>query len=136
MFTTRAVEPDINAVQAAYQRFKDLTPEGDWKLMSHMGQMIVAGTFGRAGNPDSARKLLIAARPTSAVDPQGALAGFEAFIWTLLGTPQDTTEAINVLTRFISANPQHRAGYANTRSWWWEGLKTDPRFIKLVGTGK
>lgn len=136
MFTTRAVEPDINAVQAAYQRFKDLTPEGDWKLMSHMGQMIVAGTFGRAGNPDSARKLLIAARPTSAVDPQGALAGFEAFIWTLLGTPKDTTEAINVLTRFISANPQHRDGYANSRSWWWEGLKNDPRFIKLVGTGR
>jgi serine/threonine-protein kinase len=136
MYTTRAVDPDLNGVQAAYQRFKDLSAPGEWKLRGHMAQMVVAGTFGRAGNPDTARKLLIAARPGSDDDPQGTLAGFEAFIWTLLGTSKDTTEAINVLTRYISANPQHRDGYANSRSWWWQGLKNDPRFIKLVGEAK
>ncbi len=136
MFTTRAVDADINAVQGAYQRFKDLTPPAEWKTRGHMAQMVVAGTFGRAGNPDTARKLLIAARPSADDDPQGTLAGFEAFIWTLLGTSRDTTEAINVLTRYISANPQHRDGYATSKSWWWQGLKNDPRFIKLVGSGK
>jgi serine/threonine-protein kinase len=136
LFTTRAVEPDINAVQSAAQRLKDLTPAAEWKLRGHMAQMVVAGVLGRSGSPDSARKVLIAARPTAADDPQGTLAGFEAFIWTLLGTPKDTTEAINVLTRYISANPQHRDGYANSRSWWWQGLKNDPRFIRLVGAAK
>jgi hypothetical protein len=69
------------------------------------------------------------------VDPQGSMAGTEAFIWTLLGTAQDTTEALQVLGRYLSANPNHRPGFRESRSWWWQGLKSDPRFIRLVGSG-
>jgi len=98
--------------------------------------MLVAAAVARAGGLDSARKLIVGARPDSKVDPQGGLSGMEAFIWTLLGTPQDTLESLNVLRRFLSANPQHRAGYAESQSWWWKGLKTRPEFIQLVGSGK
>jgi hypothetical protein len=37
------------------------------------------------------------------------------------------------LRKFLSANPQHRAGYAESQSWWWKGLKTRPDFNALVG---
>ncbi|MGK2962825.1 MAG: protein kinase domain-containing protein [Gemmatimonadaceae bacterium] len=131
MFTTRAVEPDVAAAKREEAKLKELSaPE----LHQIQAKMVVAATLGRAGSPDSARKLLLAARPDAKTDPQGALAGFEAFIWTLLGTPQDTSEAIAVLTRYVSANPQHRHGYAESKSWWWQGLKNDPRFIRLVGS--
>lgn len=136
LFTMKASQPDVAAAEREYARLKAITPPRDWELLGRRASMVVAATVARAGNPDSARKLLIAARPDSRVDPQGALAGFEAFMWTLLGTARDTTEAIDVLTRFLSTNPQHRRGYATSKSWWWEGLKNDPRFINLVGSGK
>ena len=134
MFTTRAGGTDVAAAEKEYKRLEELTPPQRWKLMQVQAKMIVAATVAKAGNPDSARKLMLAARPDAQTDPQGSLAGFEAFVWTLLGTSQDTTEAINVLTRFVSANPQHRHGYAESKSWWWQGLKNDPRFIRLVGS--
>jgi hypothetical protein len=132
MFTTGAVKPDVTAAKREEAKLRELSaPE----LHQVQAKMVVAATVGRAGNPDSARKLLLAARPDAQTDPQGQLAGFEAFLWTLLGTPQDTSEAIAVLTRYVSANPQHRHGYAESKSWWWQGLKEDPRFIRLVGSG-
>jgi hypothetical protein len=97
--------------------------------------MLLAATFARAGQKDAARQMLRSARADSQVDPQGTLKGVEAFIWTLMGTAQDTTEAIDVLKRYLTANPQHRAGYAESQSWWWTGLKNDRRFIDLVGSG-
>jgi tetratricopeptide (TPR) repeat protein len=131
MFTTRAVEPDVAAAQREYDKLVELSaPE----LFQVQGKMVVAATIGRAGDRERARKLLLEARPDARTDPQGQLAGFEAFIWTLLGTAQDTTEAIAVLTRYVSANPAHRHGYAESKSWWWQGLKNDPRFIRLVGS--
>jgi hypothetical protein len=133
MFTTRAGGTDVAAAQREYAKLQELTPPKQWELLQVQGKMIVAATMARAGNPDSARKLMLAARPDAKTDPQGSLAGFEAFVWTLFGTSQDTTEAIEVLTRYVSANPQHRQGYAESKSWWWQGLKNDPRFIRLVG---
>jgi hypothetical protein len=98
--------------------------------------MLVAAALARAGGLDSARKVLKGARPDSKVDPQANLSAPEAFIWTLFGTPQDSLEAINVLRKFLSANPQHRAGYAESENWWWKGLKTRPDFIAMVGASK
>jgi len=136
LFTTRAVPPDIDAAEREYERMRQLTPAKQWERGQHEAKMLVAATIARSGNQDSARKLLRAARPDSRTDPQGSLAGVEAFIWTLIGTPQDTTEAIEVLKRFLSANPLHRQYYAESSSWWWQGLKNDPRFIRLVGRGQ
>ena len=96
--------------------------------------MLVAASLARAGKQDSARKLLRASRADAQIDPQGTLQGIEAFVWTLVGTSADTTEGLDVLKRFLTVNPQHRAGYAESQSWWWTGMKTDPRFTSLVGT--
>ena len=90
--------------------------------------MLVAAALGRTGSLDSARKVLAAARPDPADDKEGELAGVEAFIRTLFGTAQDTTEALSILNRYASGSPQHRERLANSDLWWWAGLKNDPRF--------
>ncbi|HEY0241041.1 MAG TPA: hypothetical protein VGC52_00120, partial [Gemmatimonadaceae bacterium] len=86
----------------------------------------------RSGMVDSARKVIEGARPEPSADKEGELAGVEAFVRTLFGTSQDTTEAFRILNRYVSASPQHRAGLAESQSWWWKGLKQDPRFAELV----
>ncbi len=134
MFTTRAGGVDVAAAQREYAKLEQLTPPRQWELLQVQGKMIVAATMARAGQRDSARKLMLAARPDVKTDPQASLAAFEAFAWTLFGTSEDTTEAIEVLTKYVSANPQHRQGFAESKSWWWQGLKNDPRFIRLVGS--
>jgi tetratricopeptide (TPR) repeat protein len=135
LFTTRAVVPSADTAWAYYGKLAKLTPSRQWDFEQHQFQMLVAAAIARSGNQDSARKVLRRARPDSKTDPQGGLSGLEAFIWTLVGTPKDTTEAIDLLRRYLTANPQHRAGYANATLWWWTGLKTDRRFQDLVGTG-
>jgi serine/threonine-protein kinase len=130
--TTRYVAPDPDAAWRDYARLKELTPAKQWGLLQHEGQMLVAAALARKGQLDSARKVLSAARPDPSVDPQGSLVGIEAFIRTLFGTKEDTTEAFNLLSRYLTANPAHRAGYAESESWWWKGMKRDPRFDALV----
>ena len=136
LFTARTVTPNPDTAWQYYETLKRVTPARQWEFAQHEYRMVVAGTLARAGALDSARRVLLAARPDSRVDPQGTLTGPEAFIWTLFGTAQDSAEAINVLRKFLSANPHHRAGYAETTNWWWKGLKTRPDFIALVGASR
>jgi eukaryotic-like serine/threonine-protein kinase len=136
LYTTRAVTPNPDDAWRYYERLSRVTPARQWEFAQHEYRMLVAAALARAGGLDSARKVLIGARPDSKVDPQGSLSGAEAFIWTLFGTAKDSAEAINVLRRFLSANPHHRAGYAESQSWWWKGLKSRPDFMALVGSGR
>lgn len=136
LFTTHAVAPDPAVAWAEYKKLQALTPAKQWERQQHEASMLVAAAFAGAGQKDSARKLLRGARADAQIDPQGTLMGVEAFIWTLVGTKADTTEAIDVLKRYLTANPQHRAGYADSQSWWWTGLKLDPRFVDLVGKAR
>ncbi|HEX2721424.1 MAG TPA: protein kinase [Gemmatimonadaceae bacterium] len=135
LFTARSVKPDPELAWREYRKLEKLTPPKQWERQEREAKMLVAAAFGRAGQKDSARKLLRSARADASIDPQGTLRGIEAFIWTLVGTPADTTEALDVLKRYLTANPQHRAGFAESQSWWWTGLKNDRRFTDLVGTG-
>jgi serine/threonine-protein kinase len=130
--TTRAVAPDPAEAWREYDRLKQLSTPRQWELQQHLGQMLVAAALARAGQADSARKVLVRARPDAKADPNGSLVAIEAFIRTLFGTKQDTTEAFQLLSRYLSANPAHRAGYAESQSWWWKGLKRDVRFDELV----
>ena len=95
--------------------------------------MLVAAALARSGMKDSARSVIRNSRADPADDKEGELAGIEAFIWTLVGTPSDTAEAINVLGKYVAGSPQHRALLAESQSWWWRGLKQDKRFSGLVG---
>jgi serine/threonine-protein kinase len=117
---------------ADFEKLKAMTPPGDFKLLGAEAKMLVAASLGRSGMLDSARKVLVAARPDPSVDKEGELPGVEAFIRTLFNTPQDTDEAFRILKVYLSGSPQHRALLRESQSWWWRGLKADPRFADLV----
>jgi len=90
-----------------------------------------AATEHRPELADSARRVLERARPTAEVDPRGELMGYEAFARTMLG---DRDQAVDLLQRYLTAHPEHRAGFARANPWWWRDLQQDPRFRQLVGT--
>ncbi len=132
LLTVKAVKPDVAQAWKDYARLEALTPPQTWKMRQLEARMLISAGLARSGQLDSARKLIAGARPDPADDKEGEMAGVEAFIRTLFGTSQDTTEAIQVLKRYVSGSPQHRAGLAESQSWWWKGLKTDRRFDDLV----
>jgi eukaryotic-like serine/threonine-protein kinase len=115
-----------------YARLEKLSSPEDWKALKPEALMLVAASLGRNHLLDSARRVATNARPDPRDDKEGEIAGIEAFVRTLFGTPQDTTEAFAILNRYVSGSPQHRAGLAESQSWWWTELKKDRRFEDLV----
>ena len=94
----------------------------------HRAQMLVGAVLARAGLKDSARHVLIAARAGREDDPQQELPLLEAFGRTLLDEPG---EAIELLKRYVAANPAHSFQRGGDVSWWWRDLRKDPRFTQL-----
>ena len=132
LLTVKSVTPDVNRAWQDYERLRQLEPPNTWKTRQLEARMLISAAIARSGMIDSARKVIEGARPEPSADKDGELAGVEAFVRTLFGTSQDTTEAFRILNRYVSSSPQHRAGLAESQSWWWKGLKQDPRFAELV----
>ena len=86
----------------------------------------------RAGMADSAKRVLERARVGRDVDPRAELAGYEAFARVIAG---DNDGALELLKQYLTANPEHRTGFAKLQTWLWRPLKGDPRYIELVGNG-
>jgi hypothetical protein len=65
------------------------------------------------------------------VDPDRELLTVEAFLRDQMG---QRDMALALLKEYLVAHPEHRSGFASPRgSWWWTGLRSDPRFRELVG---
>jgi serine/threonine-protein kinase len=123
---------NIPQAWADYATLEKLTTPQIWKFRRHEAKMLVAAGIAQDGMLDSARHVLVSARAGPEDDPQGQLYAREAFIRSLFHTPADTDEAFNLLKRYLSTNPIHRKGFAESQSWWWKTLKQDPRFQQLV----
>jgi serine/threonine protein kinase len=132
LLTTGAVKPDIPGAWADYTRLQSLSQPQRWKYDQHEAKMLIAAGLARVGLPDSARHVLLSARADKSDDPGGELLSIEAFIRTLFNNPSDTDEAFRLLQRYLSEHPEHKAGMAESQSWWWRRLKQDPRFAELV----
>ncbi len=117
-----------------------------WALLEHCGwgqlfgwsreaHMFVATALARAAKDeansalaDSAGALLVANRGNLEVDPDRALLTMEAFVRTLL---EDYDEAIDLLRRYYTNNPHHRAEETRDVHWWWRSIQDDPRYRAL-----
>jgi eukaryotic-like serine/threonine-protein kinase len=128
--TAPTVKADAVVAWQDYGRLVTKNPND--KALQSEALMLVAGSLGRIGARDSAERVLTRAEPGPGVDKEGELAGVEAFIRTLFGTPQDTAQAFTILSRYVSRSPQHRSGLAKSSSWWWKTMKQDPRWADLV----
>jgi eukaryotic-like serine/threonine-protein kinase len=123
-------KPDIQkAWQLVAQDAESYSPtERDFRRRE--AELFVAMALVRAGLPDSARAVALRARADATVDPGRELLYFEAMLRNMLG---DKDEALRLIGVYLAANPQDRASMAKDQSWWWEGLRDDPRFKSLVG---
>jgi eukaryotic-like serine/threonine-protein kinase len=109
-----------------------LYPPAEREFRRRSGQLFVAMVIVRAGLPDSARRVAARARTDDpAIDPTRELVYVEVLFWNLLG---DRKEALDRLALYLAANPQDRANVANDQSWWFRGLRDEPRFKDLVGS--
>jgi len=89
--------------------------------------------YARAPLADSAKHLLTGVRAPADVDPTRDLEYDRAFAWTLLG---DKTAAIKSLSIYLAANPNLASGFNSDNNWRWRSIADDPRFQRLVSTGK
>ncbi|GMR14361.1 MAG: hypothetical protein BMS9Abin29_2613 [Gemmatimonadota bacterium] len=112
--------------------WKDTPPAVDtaWQLASVLkgwrsGEMLVAGVLARAGLADSARAMADRIRPEVEQDPWASY--YEANTRIQLGEPD---AALALLGEFLEAMPGRKSYIAN--DWWWEPLRSDPRFQALV----
>jgi serine/threonine-protein kinase len=132
MLTTSAVPADADEGWRLHRELQRLSAPDAWEYDRREAEITIAAALGRAGLADSARRVLVRARADREIDPQGELAGYEAFVRTLIG---DDEEAIRILERYLADHPEHRAGFSSARQWWWDGLRDDPRFVRLAALG-
>ncbi|MGH7561208.1 MAG: protein kinase domain-containing protein [Gemmatimonadales bacterium] len=130
LFTTNIRQPDPATAWRLQARLTELAPAATRPFFEREGKMLVAATLARAQQKDSARRLLVAARGDNEIDPDHALMINEAFIRELMG---DRGEALQLLRQYLSLHPEHRAGFAESKMWWWRNLRTDQSFKDMVG---
>ena len=129
LMTTDAVDPNPGEAWRLYARIDTVTPGPVRDFELHYTKTIVGVVLARAGLADSARHVLASARADARLDPGHDLLALEAFGHTLLG---DRGEAIDLLKRYVAANPTHAFKKGGDISWWWRDLRTDPRFAALL----
>ena len=129
LLTTRVGSTDVDSAWSLLAELEQRLPEFRREYYRREGQMLVAAAIARAGLPDSARNVLVAARGNPEIDPDRALMPLETFIRTLLG---DTDEAIRIFREFMVLNPHHRDEETEDVHWWYRTLQNDPRYQELM----
>ena len=124
---------DLARLPRLYQKYMELTPLPGREFNEHYGRMLMAIALARAGLRDSADAVARRARADTTIDATRDLALLEAIMRTMLG---ERDEALHQLGLYLSANPQFREGMARDRTWWFQDLRTDPRYQRLVGTSQ
>jgi serine/threonine-protein kinase len=129
LLSTKALAPDVDEAWSLVAGIQPLVPKPEWEYARREAEIYAAVVVARAGLADSARRVLDRARASRDVDPRGELMGYEAFARVAIG---DREEAVSLLQRYLTANPEHRAGFAKANAWWWRDLQNDPRFKALI----
>jgi TolB-like protein len=127
--STQAPDPDPAEAWNVLEAYLDAAPGSLRDYLRLKGQILVAGTLGRAELTDSAEAVLTRSRPSPQEDPEMELLGLEAMVRLHMGQKD---QALDLLTTYLTANPQHREGWQWTAHWWWRPLQGDPEFRALV----
>ncbi|MDB4909542.1 MAG: protein kinase, partial [Gemmatimonadetes bacterium] len=130
---TKAMTPDPALAWKLSDSIVKLTPESSRQYAAANMRLAVAAVLARAGLADSAKHVLAGARAPTEVDPTRDLEYNRAFVWTLLG---DKSAAIKALAVYLAANPNAAAGFNSDNNWRWRSIADDPRFERLIATGK
>ncbi len=132
LFALKGVAPNVPEAWRLLDQYVELSPPNIREFRRLRGNMIVAMALVRAELRDSARAVVERSRGDADVDPVRELALFEGYVRIMLG---DGAEALERLSVYLAANPDQRASMARDRTWWYAGIREDPRFRQLVGLG-
>ena len=130
LMTSKAADPDVGRAWQLADEVVRLAPERDRVRKRLFEQIWVGFVLGRAGLPDSARRVLDRSKGDAEIDPPRELLGYVAAGRVALG---DKEEALHLLEQYLVANLKHREGFRKNVHWWWRGLQDDPRFKALIG---
>ncbi|MDQ2931540.1 MAG: serine/threonine-protein kinase [Gemmatimonadota bacterium] len=133
LMATKAMEPDVPGAWRLADSIVKLNPEATRGYATASTRMGVAAVLTRANLGDSAKHVLTSARAPADSDPTRDLEYDRAYVWTLIG---DKDAAIKALAVYLAANPNTAAGFNSDNNWRWRSIADDPRFQRLVATGK
>ena len=145
IMTAKGINSDPKEAWRRAEAFANSAPPQQREAAKREGQIVVADVLGleaeKASNPaakkallDSARRVLLRAREgvDRTIDPRGDLIGWEAFVRAQIG---DKKESVDLIQRYLTDHPEHRAGFSKVNPWWWRPLQDDARFKSLIATG-
>ncbi|HET7551769.1 MAG TPA: serine/threonine-protein kinase [Gemmatimonadaceae bacterium] len=123
------VKPDMREVWATYDDYVEVSPANVQEFDKLKGKMIVALALVRAGMKDSAEAMAAANQGDAQIDPGGELTNLAINVYAQSGNKD---AALDLIARYLAANPQQRESAANDKSWWLKDLRSDPRYQALV----
>jgi TolB-like protein len=119
-------EPDVEKAWQLLEDFLESNPPQDRPALRPSAFLYVAAVLARAGLTDSAKAVIRQARAAEpAPDPMNDYN--EAYVRLLL---EDHDQALEFLRRHLEAMPGRKEAVAT--DWWFEPLRSDPRFQELV----
>jgi serine/threonine-protein kinase len=131
---TESIAHSMDTVWALVDSIGKLAPPNRKEFLTREARIISAIVLGRLGKADSAKKVLDDVMNTTpdAADPTNDLLYYNAYARLTLN---DRKTAIELLTKYLARNPEHREGWGKDSAWWWRDLLKDPAFQKVLKTG-
>jgi serine/threonine-protein kinase len=123
---------DMADVWKTYNEVIQMVPPNKQEFYKLEGKLVVALAFVRANQPDSAKALAATSQGDSQIDPAGELTNLASIVYAQAG---DKDTALELIAKYLAANPNQRAFAANDKSWWTKDLRADPRYRALVRRG-
>jgi hypothetical protein len=135
MLTTKNMQPVPSEAWRWVDTLKAITPPNRWEYERRMGELLVAGVLAKAGMRDSAQHVLDRVKPTPELDPERELLGTQVVVRLFL---KDYDRAMDDLTAYLAAHPDHRKGLATNTSPWWRdpAVQENRRFKALIAGAK
>ncbi len=130
MMTTPGAETDVAHAWHLAAKIDSLAPAPRRPFFERLAQIAVGGVVGRAGMPDSARRVFERARTDDPkIDPEKDLPGYEAAMRAVIG---DAEGAITLLKPYVATHPDHSFVRGGTLHWWWRALERHREFQSLL----
>jgi serine/threonine-protein kinase len=124
-----STKPDMREVWKTYDDYVKVSPQNVQEFDKLKGKMMVGLAYLRAGMPDSAKALAASAQGDREIDPRAETVNLAAIIYAQAG---DKDKAIDLVAKWLAANPQQRALASSNRTWWLDSLNGNPRYEALI----
>lgn len=125
-----ALPPQPDRVWDVVDEHLALVPEEDREYERVKDHLLAAQVLARAGLADSARAVARRSQASPDVNPSRDLLGIEALVHLALG---DLDTAVDRLRIYLTASPEHRAGWQWSSHWWWQPLRDHAGFRRVIG---